>query len=136
MAAQPLNGEEDWADITGATEGTLRVKNESGAMLYAYRCVVQIGESSLPSDEIRLASEALTKWIAGGATEEMYRRAMSSPSLESMVLEGDELIYVRTGRALAHYDEKHGMLVDDATGKPVAALDEETGMVYPLNGEE
>ena len=60
----------------------------------------------------------------------MLTRALKAASLESLVLEGEALVYVRTGLAVATLNRDTGYITDNETGLIVAYMDTTTGMVY------
>jgi len=70
------------------------------------------------------------------ATEEMIERAQRASSLESLMLEGTKLIYVRTGECVATYDPQTSILTDSKTGFAIGALDIETGAILPVAIDE
>lgn len=62
-------------------------------------------------------ADALAAWQSEQeVTEEMMLRAMNASSLQSIMVEGIELVYVYTGQVLAHYDAETNMVIDAATG--------------------
>ncbi len=83
-------------------------------------------EEDLPVEITEWAEEVI-------ATEEMIDRALKAPSLDSLVIEGDALIHVRTGKKIGTYNAATGELIDDSTNTVVAIVDMENGMVYPVN---
>ena len=83
-------------------------------------------EEDLPVEITEWAEEVI-------ASEEMIDRALKAPSLDSLVIEGDALIYVRTGKKIATFNAATGELIDDETGTVVAIVDMENGMVYPAD---
>ena len=78
--------------------------------------------------------EEIIEWAASVlADEEMIQRALKAPTLDSLVIENDALIYVRTGEKIATYNAATGELIDDETGAVVAIVDMASGMVYPVD---
>ena len=47
------------------------------------------------------------------------------------MIEGDALIYVRTGEKIATYNAATGELVDDRLSLTVATVDATNGLIYP-----
>ncbi|MBR5547716.1 MAG: CHAP domain-containing protein [Clostridia bacterium] len=82
-------------------------------------------EEDLPAEITAWAEEVI-------ASEEMIDRALKAPSLDSLVIEGDALIYVRTGEKIATFNAATGELIDDQSGIVVAVVDMASGMVYPV----
>jgi len=79
----------------------------------------------------------VTAWAEEtGATPEMVERALNASSLESIVIEGDKLIYVRTGETVAYYDAESGELREPRYYVLFAYLDQETLTIVPLHAEE
>ena len=69
------------------------------------------------------AAELLKAWIAEtNPTTEMIERAKLAASLESLVLEGENLVYVRTGEVIATYNAETNALVDLATGEVIGFI--------------
>jgi len=64
---------------------------------------------------------------------EMIQRAQAADSLDSVVMEGDQFIHVRSGDVLAYVE--NGMMIDVATGLTVATVDVENGMIYPISAQ-
>ena len=78
----------------------------------------------------------LAEWIvAEGADEAMLLRALGAKSLESMIFEGNALIYVRTGEAVATYNPETTELIDNRFNLTVATVDMENGVIYPIAAE-
>jgi len=64
--------------------------------------------------------------------QEALEEAATHCSMDSLVIEGDALVYVRTGKKIGTYNAATGELIDDATNTVVAIVDMENGMVYPV----
>ena len=62
----------------------------------------------------------------------MLQRALSAPTLDSMVIEDDEVVYVRTGEVFARIDKNTGYMIDERTGLVIAVVDMENGLIYPI----
>lgn len=83
--------------------------------------------------DIEAAADEFLAWMEEtGATEEMIDRARNAKSLESMVLEGNKLIYVRTGEAVAYYDAETGVLTDIESDMDIAKVDKAQNVVLPI----
>ena len=63
----------------------------------------------------------------------MIARALNASTLEAITLESDELIYVRTGEVIAHYDPETGLVTDAAMNVPVGRIVD--GKLKPLSEE-
>ena len=104
-----------------------------------YRCTATLADgSAMTSDAITLIDGELIDWILTSEIPvdmDMLARAMSAKSLESMVFEGNELVYVRTGESVATYDPSTNELVDNRFNITVAIVDRENGMIYPIATE-
>ncbi len=75
----------------------------------------------------------IAEWQAtNNVTEEMLIRAQNATSLESLVIEGDALIYVRTGKKVATYDAATGAIIEPSFGLVVAYVDTDTNTVHPV----
>jgi len=99
--------------------------------------VVEIVLSEVPEFLMEVEEDLpteITEWAETViASEEMIDRALKAPSLDSLVIEGDALVYVRTGEKIATFNAATGELIDDETGTVVAIVDMENGMVYPAD---
>jgi len=81
----------------------------------------------------------LAEWVSSGeveVTEAMLARAMKASSLDSMMLEGTQLIHVRTGEAFATYDPETGLLTDNELGVVFARVDLEKKVIIPIGETE
>ena len=67
----------------------------------------------------------------GGGTGAERARAIRTGSLNLLTIEGDELVYVRTGKAVARIDRETNCIVDDETGLIVAFIDAD-GSIVPI----
>lgn len=123
-----------WEDIAGAARENLTLTTDMDALRYVYRCVAVDAEGEEQvSDEAAYVSADIRAWLNGGSvTEPMLRRALGARSLESLVLEGDELVYVRTGESVATYDAETGAVVDKVYGVTVAYVDAQTGAMVAV----
>lgn len=66
----------------------------------------------LPSDESEVDSEFAAWMKQGFVTEQMIARAKAAKSLDSLVLENNSLVYVRTGEIIAELNRETGALTD------------------------
>ena len=90
----------------------------------------------ITSGEAYMIEPELAEWIvAEGADEAMLLRALGAKSLESMIFEGNALIYVRTGEAVATYNPETTELIDNRFNLTVATVDMENGVIYPIAAE-
>lgn len=79
-----------------------------------------------------LSMDELNAWISEvNPTDEMITRAQAAGGLDMLVLEGEYLIYVRTGKPMASYNSQTGLITDMETGLVVAMLDAATGAITP-----
>ena len=113
-----VNGEVWYAVIYDGYEGYIRSD------------LVAVGESG----EVNLLlDDELLQWIQEvDATEEMIARAMNAKSLDSLVIEGSNVVHVRSGAVVAYFDAETGYMTDAVSGIVVARVDMETGMVFPV----
>lgn len=129
-----ITGEYTWTDIAGATDASLVIPAAIENMKYAYRCVLT-GEDAteLVSNAATILRSDLLEWLRADEdiTAEMLTRALGAKSLESMVLEDGELIYVRNGRVYATVDSETGDLVDLNSGLVIATVDMSSGKIKP-----
>ena len=138
-----LNGE--WENIEGATEPTLTLTGDAANAKYEYRCLATrriVNEDGAETDEIvfsevvTLVREELVAWMnEAEVTDEMLKRAMGASSVDSMVVEEDALVYIRTGEVYARIDQATGCMIDEASGLVVAIVDMENGLIYPISNE-
>ena len=145
------------ANITGATSYVWQrgTKNESGEIVWQdmentnsacimlpatredarayYRCMAfDANGGFIVTEPATLVRPELVEWLnATEATEEMLVRAIEAKSLDSLVLEGTQLVYVNDGTPIAQYNAETGELTDVETNTVVAYLDQTTQMVYP-----
>ena len=128
------NGDITWEVIEGATEANLTQEATPDNLKYVYRCIGMDanGEAVATSEEITLVREDLVQWMnAREVTEEMLVRAMNAESIESIVVEGDQLIYVNTGEPYATYDAQTGIVTHKALNIPFAVI--ENGEIKPIS---
>jgi len=77
-------------------------------------------------------SEEILAWIeSDNPTEEMIERAKKASSLDSLMLEGSNLVYVRTGTVIATYNVETGELTDSKLGVVVGVIDTQTYALIP-----
>ncbi|MBR5560615.1 MAG: CHAP domain-containing protein [Clostridia bacterium] len=129
-----VTGEYTWTDIAGANSASLVIPSAMENLRYAYRCVVT-GEDkteTITNSAVLLRTDIL-EWLRADEeiTDEMLRRALGAKSLEAMVIEDGELIYVRTGRVYATVDAETGDLVDLNSGLVIATVDMSSGKIKP-----
>ena len=130
------DGNESWVDVEGETGALLKLPLEAEALLSEYRCVTTKGDTTAASQSIFPVTEDWIKWLeTGEVTIDMIRRALSAKSLESIVMENNELVYVRDGKAYATYNPETGYITDNATGLIVAMVDE-SGAILPILPED
>ena len=99
-------------------------------MKYVYRCTA----GALVSEPVKAVRDDIYEWLnTADVTDDMLARALNATSLESLVLEGEALVYVRTGETLATYDAETGYLIDVELNIPVGMLDRETGAIKPID---
>ena len=99
-------------------------------MKYVYRCTA----GALVSEPVKAVRDDIYEWLnTADVTDDMLARALNAASLESLVLEGEALVYVRTGETLATYDAETGYLIDVELNIPVGMLDRETGAIKPID---
>lgn len=114
------DGEIVWETIQGEVGSSLAVNTDMGNLRYVYRCVAKDGSGEVvyTSDDVTLIREDLASWLSDeDITEEMLTRAMNAPSLDSLVIEGEWLVHVRTGEDIAYYNTRTNALVSAETGK-------------------
>lgn len=136
------NGEITWEEVSSANSGTLQVNTTVDDLKYVYRCTAldATGAAIATSDEVTLVRRELAQWMATSetpVTEEMLLRAMKATAngLEGMVLEGNQLIYVRTGEVFATMDENF-ILTDKALNLPFGKVDFENKTILPIQSAQ
>ena len=130
------NGEVAWEDIPGSNTSAYLISANIENMKYSYRCAATVDGEQLVSDAITLIDSELVEWLnEREVSQEMLNRAMNANSLESMVIEDENLCYVRTGEVYARIDRTTGQMIDVKTGLVVAIVDLENGMIYPISAE-
>lgn len=136
------NGEITWEDVSSANGDTLQVNTTVDDLKYVYRCTAldAAGAVIASSDEVTLVRWELVQWMATSETPvtvEMLLRAMKATTngLESMVLEGNQLIYVRTGEVFATMDENY-ILTDKALNLPFGKVDLENKTILPIQSAQ
>ena len=99
-----------------------------------YRCVACNSQGdSLVSDVVTLLAEPYFSWLQEvSVTPDMLHRALNAGGLDLLVLEGKDLIHVRTGQTVARFNADFGYFVDCSTGLIVAYLDPATGKLAPV----
>ena len=130
-------GADAWEDIPGSNTANLLLSPAFEDVCYAYRCVATTEAGAvITSGEAYMIEPELAEWIvAEGADEAMLLRALGAKSLESMIFEGNALIYVRTGEAVATYNPETTELIDNRFNLTVATVDMENGVIYPIAAE-
>ena len=130
-SAATESGETVWTDIPGATESTVRLAADMDSLKRAYRCVAyDAAGNAVVSDTVTMLDPSLVEWMnETEVTEDMLARAVKAGDLSLAVLEDGRLVYVRTGKAIARYE--NGCIIDDETGLIVAYVDE-TGAIVPV----
>ena len=127
----------EWENVAEGSD--LLISATIDNMKYEYRCTATLADgSAMTSDAITLIDGELIDWILTSEIPvdmDMLARAMSAKSLESMVFEGNELVYVRTGESVATYDPSTNELVDNRFNITVAIVDRENGVIYPIATE-
>lgn len=126
------NGGERWTDVGDGA--LLNLPAEAEALLAWYRCIRTTDGAEIASEAIRPVRDELIEWLEQGTpTSEMIARALNASTLEAITLESDELIYVRTGEVIAHYDPETGLVTDAAMNVPVGRIVD--GKLKPLSEE-
>lgn len=132
------NGNITWEKISSATAGTLQIDTTVDNLKYAYRCTATDSEGNVlsTSEKITLVSTELAQWMSTNepaVTAEMLARALKATKygLESMVLEDNQLIYVRTGEVFATMDENN-ILTDKALNLQFARVDWDSKTILPI----
>ena len=88
--------------------------------------------NTVVTDGVTMLSRELVDWMhETDVTEDMLARAIRTGSLNLLTIEGDELVYVRTGKAVARIDRETNCIVDDETGLIVAFIDAD-GSIVPI----
>ena len=126
-------GADAWEDIPGSNTANYLLAANLENMKYAYRCIATTGSGAVvTSNAVTVLRADIAEWLNDGeVTMEMLERALEAKSLESLVIEGDALIYVRTGEKIATYNAATGELVDDRLSLTVATVDATNGLIYP-----
>jgi len=113
--------------------------DEAGVLLCTEGCeclchVPATLEEVVEEEPVELPEEIAVWAEETDATPEMIERAMNAESLESVVIEESELIYVRTGEPISNYifNAETGEIIDTTYNLTVAIVDMETNMVYPV----
>lgn len=124
---------ENWEEIISDERGDLLMSVAMDDLNYSYRCVAALADGTQSvSETFTLIDEALVDWLkSGDVTEDMLERAMNARSLESVVIEGDKLVYVRTGKGIALYDAETNAMIDLETGEVIGFVI--NGVVYLPN---
>ena len=137
MDAVGESGERVWMDVPDATGAELTIPTTVDALKHTYRCVAAdaAGNTLVSEEAVALSAEYMTWLNTAEVTEAMLIRALNAGSLDALVLEGDVLVYVRTGEVYANYDASTGYLTDCATGLTIAYVDAATGTICPVTAE-
>lgn len=132
------NGNITWEKISSATAGTLQIDTTVDNLKYAYRCTATDSEGNVlsTSEKITLVFTELAQWMSTNepaVTAEMLARALKATKygLESMVLENNQLIYMRTGEVFATMDENN-ILTDKALNLQFARVDWDSKTILPI----
>ena len=117
------DGSVTWEENAAGTGAELTLNTDLdgdfSALQYTYRCVAkaETGEVVATSERVTLVREDIAAWLtAGEVSAEMLTRALNAPSLDSMVIEGEWLMYVRTGERYAYYNSNTNALISEETG--------------------
>ena len=126
-----------WEEILTTEHGEVLLTTDIADLSYTYRCVATLAdETQTESEAFTLIDAAYIEWMnETEVTEEMLVRAMNAKSLDSMVIENDVVLYVRTGEVYARIDQENGYMIDEKTGLIIAVVDMENGMIYPISME-
>ena len=131
----------DWTVIEGQNGPTLAMDAAVDTLKYLYRCTAKTEEGTTiaTSAEQELVKSEIRQWAAVNedyVTDEMIVRAVKAGGIEVMVLEGNELIYVKAGGPVATYNPETHELIDSYLGVAVAKYDPETGKMTSLYNAE
>lgn len=100
-------------------------------MKYVYRCTA----GALVSEPVKAVRDDIYEWLnTADVTDDMLARALNATSLESLVLEGEALVYVRTGLSVATLNRDTGYITDNETGLIVAEMDGNSNIVPVVSG--
>ena len=107
--------------------------DETGAQICAEGCTCACHTAEeVVEEEPELPAE-IVEWMATtDVTDDMLERALNASSLESVVIEGSDLIYVRTGEKVGTYNAETGAIKEKSLGLVVAYVDPETNTVRPV----
>ena len=122
-----------WTDLPDTDSATVEIAATMENLACAYRCVAQDeAGNTVVTDGVTMLSRELVDWMhETDVTEDMLARAICTGSLNLLTIEGDELVYVRTGKAVARIDRETNCIVDDETGLIVAFIDAD-GSIVPI----
>ena len=130
-------GVAEWEDIPGSNTPNFLCAATVENMKYAYRCVVTTADGTeIVSGEATMIDPELVRWMNEEDVDEtMLVRALGAKSLESMIFEGNNLVYVRTGEIVAVYNPETTELVDRHYNLTVATVDMESETILPVASE-
>lgn len=130
-------GVAEWEDIPGSNTPDFLCAATLENMKYAYRCVVTTADGTeIVSGEATMIDPELVRWMNEEDVDEtMLVRALGAKSLESMIFEGNNLVYVRTGEIVAVYNPETTELVDRHYNLTVATVDMESQTILPVASE-
>ncbi len=121
---------EEWKEI--ATGAVLEIGTSRKHLLAQYRCTrngAVVAQGYPTREDIRL-------WAAENeVTDAMLLRAVDTTTLEAVVVEGGQLVYVRTGEAIATVNAETGEVIDLEHQIPVAYFNAEDGELHSINAE-
>ena len=119
-----------WEDVPQANAPQLTLPTNHETCKYYYRCVA---EAYISNPVILLSRQDIVEWLATtNATQEMYLRAVSTSSLDSLVLEDNLIIHVRSGQAVASYNPENGELRETDYNVLIGYLDPDSLAIIPL----
>lgn len=127
------SGEIVWENIEGATGASYALDTASADSLrYAYRCVALGADNAelAVSEPAKLVRDDIALWIAEGTTDEMIARAVATDSLDSVVIEENALVHVRSGEVYATVDEETGVVTHAALNIEFGVLRD--GAIHPI----
>lgn len=127
----------EWEDIPGSNTPNFLCAATLENMKYAYRCVITTADGTvIVSGEATMIDPELVQWMNEVDVDEtMLVRALGAKSLESMIFEGNNLVYVRTGEIVAVYNPETTELVDRHYNLTVATVDMENETILPVASE-
>jgi len=106
--------------------------DETGAVICTEDCTCPCHTAEEVAEEPELPAEIVEWMNTTTVTDEMLERALNASSLESIVIEGSDLIYVRTGEKVGTYNAETGAIKEKSLGLVVAYVDPESNTVRPV----